>query len=91
LGGFRKAGVPVIPCVVLGGAQYRHVRNWLPLRRTRYGINFGNPLRVNPDFRASEARERFLRELQQAYVDLGRELVQKMSGSIVEPQISQII
>jgi 1-acyl-sn-glycerol-3-phosphate acyltransferase len=72
------AAVPVIPCVVLGAAQYLQVRSWLPFRRTRYGVIFGLPLRVHSGADASEARAQFLNELQHAYLDLNRELAQEM-------------
>ncbi|HSU69354.1 MAG TPA: lysophospholipid acyltransferase family protein, partial [Tepidisphaeraceae bacterium] len=37
----RLAGVPIVPAVILGTGAYRKVSGWLPLRRTRYAINFG--------------------------------------------------
>lgn len=69
----EMADVPVIPCVVLGGEQYARVRSWLPLRRTRYGVIFGQPHRVNP-----ETRDQFLDALQHAYTELNRELKEKL-------------
>ncbi len=38
------AGVPVVPCVVLGSANFTGVTPWLPLRRTRWAIAYGAPL-----------------------------------------------
>lgn len=43
------AGVPVVPCVVLGTDAYWQAANWLPLRRTRYGVIFGQPLPPSDD------------------------------------------
>jgi 1-acyl-sn-glycerol-3-phosphate acyltransferase len=69
------APAPVIPCVVLGADRFRRVRSWLPLRAVRYGIIYGQPLRIDPHAEPPEARERFLKELRQAYADLNRELI----------------
>lgn len=38
------AGVPIIPCVVLGGEQFRRWRAWVPGAGTRWTVAFGEPL-----------------------------------------------
>ena len=38
------AGVPVVPCVVAGSWRLGKVAAWLPLRRTRWAVVFGEPL-----------------------------------------------
>ena len=43
----RLADVPIMPCVVLATGAFARPSAWLPLRRTRYGVNFGEPLRVS--------------------------------------------
>lgn len=49
----RRAGVPVIPCVVLGSDQFRRVLPWLPLRTGRLWIGLGEPIDVAKDFRGA--------------------------------------
>lgn len=43
----RLAGAPVVPCVVLGTGAFGRAGAWLPLRRTRYAVAFGEPMRVD--------------------------------------------
>ncbi|MGN6504717.1 MAG: lysophospholipid acyltransferase family protein [Tepidisphaeraceae bacterium] len=38
------ANVPVIPCVIDQSIAYARVSSWLPIRRVRYGIAFGEPI-----------------------------------------------
>ena len=38
------ANVPIVPCVIVGAEQYRRVAAWLPLKRTRYGVAFGEAI-----------------------------------------------
>ena len=38
------AGVPVLPCVVLGGERFWRWRAWVPGARTRWTVAFGEPL-----------------------------------------------
>lgn len=38
------AGVAVIPCVILGTGAYARPGAWLPGARTRYAVNFGEPI-----------------------------------------------
>src|SRR5687768_9679137 len=42
----QMANVPIIPCVILDTAQYKKFAAWLPVRRTKYGVAFGNPISV---------------------------------------------
>ena len=37
----QLAGVPVLPCVVLGAEKFRHWTSWLPGARTRWAVAFG--------------------------------------------------
>jgi 1-acyl-sn-glycerol-3-phosphate acyltransferase len=48
------ANVPVVPCVIVGAGQYARWTNWVPWRRVRYGIIFGEPI-VGGDADAIEA------------------------------------
>jgi 1-acyl-sn-glycerol-3-phosphate acyltransferase len=38
------AQVPVVPCVLVGTAVYSKPASWLPLKRARYGIAYGEPI-----------------------------------------------
>jgi 1-acyl-sn-glycerol-3-phosphate acyltransferase len=71
----QLAGVPVIPCVVVGTKAYSKPASWLPLKRVRYGIAYGDPLHVSKDLGEAEARAQFLLELKRAYRTLHAELL----------------
>jgi 1-acyl-sn-glycerol-3-phosphate acyltransferase len=43
------AGVPVLPCVILGSDRLYSKRQWLPFRRTPIWIAFGNPISPCPE------------------------------------------
>ncbi|MEP6667934.1 MAG: lysophospholipid acyltransferase family protein, partial [Chthoniobacter sp.] len=47
----QLAGVPVLPCVVLGAQKFRRWTSWLPGARTRWAVAFGElvPPRLEPD------------------------------------------
>jgi 1-acyl-sn-glycerol-3-phosphate acyltransferase len=68
------AGAPIVPCVVLGTGAYRRFAAWLPLRRTRYGVIFGQPLIARTDLDERAALDEFVARLAAAYVSLYREL-----------------
>src|SRR3982750_2285674 len=38
------AGVPIVPCVILGSDRFYSKRQWLPFRRTPVWIAFGKPI-----------------------------------------------
>src|SRR5882762_7693272 len=50
------AGVPILPCVIVGSDRLYSTRRWLPLRRTAMWIAFGNPIPHFPDLEKSVAR-----------------------------------
>src|SRR6266704_3309690 len=52
------AGVPILPCVILGSDRLYSIKQWLPLRRTPIWIAFGSPIPHSPDLKKSEARGR---------------------------------
>jgi 1-acyl-sn-glycerol-3-phosphate acyltransferase len=70
------AGVPIVPCVILGTDRLYSMRQWLPLRRTPIWIAFGNPISHFPGLQKSEARERIESELATAFKNLYAELQQ---------------
>jgi 1-acyl-sn-glycerol-3-phosphate acyltransferase len=67
----QLAGVPIVPAVVCGGRAYDRPGNWLPLRRVRYGVIYGEPIRVSEEG-AGE------RQLAEAFVRLYAEIRQAM-------------
>jgi 1-acyl-sn-glycerol-3-phosphate acyltransferase len=73
----RMASVPLIPCVIVGTGAYRRPVNWLPLRRVRFGLNYGQPIEFaregpEPDWASFEA------ELRCVYQQLHAELAAAM-------------
>lgn len=38
------AGVPIVPCAIIGSPSYSKFKSWLPQKKTRYGLAFGPPL-----------------------------------------------
>ena len=68
------AGVPIVPCVILGSDRLYAKRNWLPMRRTLVWIAFGAPIVPVSDLEKSVARERMEQELMGAFQKLYAEL-----------------
>jgi 1-acyl-sn-glycerol-3-phosphate acyltransferase len=69
------ATVPIIPCAIIGSEQYSRPTSWLPLRRVRYGVAFGEAIEPSDD-----AEERLV----DALVNLHRTLrveMNKMSSN----------
>src|SRR2546421_11415463 len=70
----HMAGVPIVPCVILGSDRLYAKRNWLPLRRTPIWIGFGQPISHFPELEKSKARERIETELTTAFQKIYAEL-----------------
>ncbi len=73
----RLAKVPIIPCVILGSDTLYHPRRWLPFRRNRLWIAFGEPLDVSPispDLPPRLAYQELDRALRAAFTSLYAEL-----------------
>lgn len=70
----KIANVPIMPVVIVGTRAYHRIWSWLPLRRVRYGVNFGEPIemREGEDLPTLEAR------LREAFRTLYEELKQAM-------------
>jgi 1-acyl-sn-glycerol-3-phosphate acyltransferase len=70
----RLADAPIVPCVILATGAYARPTAWLPLRRTRYGVIFGEPLLVGRrgDERSdcADAAERLRRAYRELYAQL---------------------
>lgn len=71
------AGVPILPCVILGSDRLYSKRQWLPFRRTPIWIAFGNPISHFPELQKTDARERIESELAAAFKNLYAELREK--------------
>lgn len=72
----RLARVPIIPCVVLGTGAFARPTAWLPLKRTRYAIGYGEPIEVEPEGEEKDACARAVERLTAAYASLYTELSQ---------------
>ena len=71
------AGLPVLPCVILGSDRLYSKRQWLSFRRTPIWIVFGNPISHFPELQKLHARERIESELAAAFKNLYAELREK--------------
>src|SRR6266516_2326918 len=71
------AGVPIVPCVILGSDRLYTKGNWLPLRRTPVWIGFGGAISHFPELEKSVARARIEQELTNAFQRLYAELRRK--------------
>jgi 1-acyl-sn-glycerol-3-phosphate acyltransferase len=70
----NRAGVPIIPCVILGTHQLNRFTAWLPLRRTKLWVIFGQAIHPRADLPRRRARDAMAAEVQQAFVSLYAEL-----------------
>jgi 1-acyl-sn-glycerol-3-phosphate acyltransferase len=69
------AGVPILPCVILGSDRLYHSKNWQPFfRRTRVWVAFGEAIIPPPAMEKKEARLFLEREMRSALQGLGREM-----------------
>lgn len=67
------ANAPVLPCVILVSEHYEgDWKHWLPLRRTRYGVIFGEA--ISPCATPAETEEKLI----EAWVKLHSTLVERM-------------
>jgi 1-acyl-sn-glycerol-3-phosphate acyltransferase len=68
------AGVPIVPCVIVGSDRLYAKKSWLPLRRTPLWVAFGDPIAHRAHLERSAARESIEKELASAFTALYREL-----------------
>src|SRR5499427_4129993 len=69
------AGVPIVPCVILGSDRFYSKKRWLPFqRRVPVWIAFGKPISHFPELQKCQARERIESELAMAFQTLYAEL-----------------
>ena len=71
----QLGGAPVIPCALIGSDQLYTHANWIPFRRARAWIAFGEPLYFTGEGKA--AREAFEAEIAAALRGLGAELKER--------------
>jgi len=74
------ANVPIIPVVVVGSGQYSRFASWLPLKRTKYGVIYGEPLMVRPDLEKTAAAAEVEQRLREAFVHLYSEVTAAMGA-----------
>ena len=77
----HMAGVPIVPCVILGSDRLYSIKNWLPLRRVPVWMAFGDPIPGVSNLEKSVARDRIHCELATAFVRLYKELQQTFTLS----------
>ena len=75
---------PVIPCVIENSQAYRHFKSWLPLKRTRYGIIFGDPMTPPPKSNDSNADKQSAREFEQRYIQTMQSLHRQLLAAMHE-------
>jgi 1-acyl-sn-glycerol-3-phosphate acyltransferase len=68
------AGVPIVPCVIVGTDRLYSIKNWLLVQRPPVWIAFGEPISCVSNLGKSIARERVHEELAAAFRILYREL-----------------
>ena len=69
-----RSGVPVVPCVMLGTPLLSTVSPWLPVKRARIWVAYGDPLEP-PTGKSTRAKREALREqLSAAYIKLYHEM-----------------
>ena len=74
-----RSGVPVVPCVMLGTPQLNQISPWLPARRGKLWIAYGEPV-TPPLGKSTRAKREALRtQLSDAYVRLYEELRTRFS------------
>jgi 1-acyl-sn-glycerol-3-phosphate acyltransferase len=71
----QMASVPVIPVVVLDSKVYMSLTAWLPLKRMRYGLIYGDPITLRPDLPKQEAAAAMEEDLKAAFMCLNQELL----------------
>jgi 1-acyl-sn-glycerol-3-phosphate acyltransferase len=75
----HMAGVPVLPCVILGSDRLYNKKRWIPLRRTPIWIAFGEPILVNNELSKSASRREIEEEFANALNHLSQELTEAFS------------
>lgn len=70
------AGVPILPCVLIGARAYHNWRNWIRFKRIKYGLIYGEPFTLKD---AAEAEPAVFEErLRKVFQELHKELLDAM-------------
>jgi 1-acyl-sn-glycerol-3-phosphate acyltransferase len=70
----HMAGVPIVPCVILGSDRLYSIKNWLPLRRVPVWVAFSDPIPGVSNLEKLVARDQIHCELATAFARLYKEL-----------------
>ena len=66
-----RAGVPIVPCVMLGTDKLNAVKPWLPFRRGRLWVAYGDPIYPPAGARSTrQTREELAAEIRTAFGQL---------------------
>jgi len=82
----QLSGAPVVPCVLIGPDQLYTHRNWIPFRKSRAWIAFGEPLYFAGDGKEARAalEVRITESLHALYAEL-KERFQLTDGDLPQP------
>lgn len=72
----QMAGVPVVPCVVLGSDRLYRKAGWRPFAGTPLWVGFGEPIYAPEGIGRAEAREYLERKLAEAFKNLLAEMTE---------------
>jgi 1-acyl-sn-glycerol-3-phosphate acyltransferase len=71
-----RTGKPIIPCIILGSHVLQAIKPWLPFRRAKLWIAFGEPLMPPMNIvNQKTARREMGQQLRQRYVNLYRQML----------------
>jgi 1-acyl-sn-glycerol-3-phosphate acyltransferase len=70
----HMAGVPIVPCVILGSDRLYSIKKWLPLRRVPVWVAFSDPIPGVSKLEKLVARDQIHCELATAFARLYKEL-----------------
>lgn len=70
-----RANVPIVPCVMLGTDKLNAVAPWLPFKRARVWIAFGDPIWPDRTLSPRPARAQMAEQFQSVCTGLCRELI----------------
>ncbi len=76
----QMAEVPVMPCIVINSDQYGRISAWIPVRRIRYGVIFGEMIQLRTDLDKPAAIAELEKELASAFIRLYGELKTQMES-----------
>ena len=66
----QRAGVPIIPCVIVGTQELNRPLPWIPFRRGNLRVAYGRPVEPKVGPHRRQARFEMAEELRQRFVEL---------------------